>query len=176
MNLQLNDFELFGLPQQFALDAKQLAEHWKALQREAHPDRHAAAGEAARRVAMQWSARINEAYQRLRDPVRRAAYLCELRGEKVATQGAAAVPPEMLLRQMEWHEQLEQALEQADAHGAAEALVAEVAAAHREALQKLADMLDQQHDAAAAARQLQVLMFISRMDTTIRDRLDARGQ
>ena len=51
---------------------------WKELQREAHPDRFAAHGAAAQRLAMQWSVRINEAYQRLKDPLKRAAYLCEL--------------------------------------------------------------------------------------------------
>ena len=52
-SLQANDFELFGLPQQFALDRGQLDDTWKALQREAHPDRFAAEGAAAQRVAMQ---------------------------------------------------------------------------------------------------------------------------
>jgi len=70
-SLQANDFELFELPQQFALDRAQLDERWKAMQREAHPDRFAAEGAAAQRVAMQWSVRINEAYQRLKDPLRR---------------------------------------------------------------------------------------------------------
>ncbi len=52
-SLQANDFELFELPQQFALDRAQLDERWKALQREVHPDRFAAQGAAAQRVAMQ---------------------------------------------------------------------------------------------------------------------------
>ena len=76
ISLQANDFELFELPQQFALDRAQLDERWKALQREVHPDRFAAEGAAAQRVAMQWSVRINEAYQRLKDPLKRGAYLC----------------------------------------------------------------------------------------------------
>ena len=61
MNLQANDFELFGLPVQFAQDADAMAVRWKQLQREAHPDRFAVEGAAAQRVAMQWSVRINEA-------------------------------------------------------------------------------------------------------------------
>ena len=73
MNLQSTDFELFAVPARFAQDRAQLDARWKELQREVHPDRFAAQGAAAQRVAMQWSARINEAYQRLKDPQRRAA-------------------------------------------------------------------------------------------------------
>jgi molecular chaperone HscB len=64
VNLQSNDFELFGVPQQFAQDRAELDDRWKALQREAHPDKFASQGAAAQRVAMQYSVRINEAYQR----------------------------------------------------------------------------------------------------------------
>lgn len=66
MNLQSDDFELFGLPRKFAQERSQIDARWKELQREAHPDRFAAQGAAAQRVAMQWSVRINEAYQRLK--------------------------------------------------------------------------------------------------------------
>ena len=71
MNLQSTDFELFGIPVQFAQDRVQLDARWKELQREAHPDKFAAQGAAAQRVAMQWSVRINEAYQRLKNPIDR---------------------------------------------------------------------------------------------------------
>ena len=83
MNLQSNDFELFGVPQRFAQDRAALDARWKDLQREAHPDKFAAQGAAAQRVAMQWSVRINEAYQRLKDPLKRASYLCELNGAPI---------------------------------------------------------------------------------------------
>mgnify|MGYP000850413078 FL=1 len=73
MNLQSNDFELFDVSVRFGQDRVVLDTRWKALQREAHPDKFAAQGAAAQRVAMQWSVRINEAYQRLKDPIKRAA-------------------------------------------------------------------------------------------------------
>ena len=84
MNLQSNDFELFELPLvAYALDRTSLDDRWKNLQREVHPDRHAAADAQTQRQAMQWSVRINEAYQRLKDPLQRAAYLCELHGAPI---------------------------------------------------------------------------------------------
>ena len=54
INLQTNDFDLFDVPVRFEQDRAQLDARWKALQREAHPDRFAAEGAAAQRVAMQW--------------------------------------------------------------------------------------------------------------------------
>ena len=53
MNLQSNDFELFGLVERFAQDRPALDARWKELQRQAHPDKFAAQGAAAQRVAMQ---------------------------------------------------------------------------------------------------------------------------
>ena len=50
------------------------------LQGEVHPDRYAAAGETEQRLALQSSARVNEAYQALKDPVARAQYLLSLHG------------------------------------------------------------------------------------------------
>ena len=87
-----------------ALDAR-----WKDLQREAHPDKFAAQGAAAQRVAMQWSVRINEAYQRLKDPLKRAAYLCELRGAPINAENNTAMPAAFLMQQMEWREALDEA-------------------------------------------------------------------
>ena len=93
MNLQSDDFELFGLVQRFVQDRAAIDTRWKELQREAHPDKFAAQGAAAQRVAMQWSVRINEAYQRLKDPMRRAAYLCELHGAPIRAEDNTAMPP-----------------------------------------------------------------------------------
>src|SRR6478735_10700292 len=109
MNLNDTDFELFAVPATFAQDRAALDARWKELQREAHPDRFAAQGAAAQRVAMQWSVRINEAYQRLKDPLRRAALLCELRGAPIDAERNTAMPSEFLIEQMEWREALDDA-------------------------------------------------------------------
>ena len=81
INLTANDFDIFQLPQRFGIDLMVLEQSWKALQRQAHPDMHAQSHQAAQRLAMQWSVRVNEAYQRLKSPLKRAAYLCQLNGE-----------------------------------------------------------------------------------------------
>jgi molecular chaperone HscB len=73
MKLTSTDFELFGVPARFAQDRAELDTRWKQLQSAAHPDKFAAEGAAAQRVAMQWAVRVNEAYQRLKDPLQRAA-------------------------------------------------------------------------------------------------------
>jgi molecular chaperone HscB len=168
ISLQANDFALFELPQQFALDRGQLDARWKALQREAHPDRFAAEGAAAQRVAMQWSVRINEAYQRLKDPLKRAAYLCELQGVPVQAENNTAMPAAFLMQQMAWRE----ALEDADQLDALEALADEVAAERKTVQQAVAQLLDVQHDAPAAVGQVRALMFIERFAHEVDAKLD----
>ena len=168
MNLQSNDFELFGLAPQFAQDRGAIDARWKDLQREAHPDKFAAQGAAAQRVAMQWSVRINEAYQRLKDPLKRAAYLCELRGAAVNAENNTAMPPEFLMQQMDWREALDDAhsLEDLDNLGL------QVKLAMRDELLKCERFLDQLHDYLQAAQQVRALMFIERFERDVQARLD----
>ena len=92
MDLHSTDFELFGIPPRFSQDAGALDERWKDLQRQVHPDRFAGQGPAAQRVAAQWSARVNEAYRRLKEPLKRAAYLCELHGAALHAEDNTAMP------------------------------------------------------------------------------------
>ena len=56
MKLASDDFELFGVPRRFEQDRAVLDTRWRALQAEVHPDRYAAQGQAAQRLAMQWAA------------------------------------------------------------------------------------------------------------------------
>ncbi len=175
MNLQSNDFELFGLALRFEQDRAAIDDRWKDLQREAHPDRFAAQGAAAQRVAMQWSVRINEAYRRLKDPLRRAAYLCELHAAPVNAEDNTAMPAAFLMQQMEWREALD------DARGVSELaqLSTEVRAARRATLQECARLLDVERDYVAAVRQVRALMFIERFAGDVEakmDRIDAAEQ
>ncbi|MBB6558410.1 molecular chaperone HscB [Acidovorax soli] len=172
MNLQSDDFELFGLAQRFAQERSAIDARWKELQREAHPDKFAAQGAAAQRVAMQWSVRINEAYQRLKDPLRRAAYLCELRGAPIRAEDNTAMPAAFLMQQMEWRE----ALEDAEGEAALDALDDEVQQARRAALARCGQLLDEAGDATGAAREVRALMFIARFGDDIERRRDQLGQ
>ena len=172
MNLNDTDFELFGVPATFAQERPALDARWKDLQREAHPDRFAAQGPAAQRLAMQWSVRINEAYQRLKDPVRRAAYLCELHGAPVDAERNTAMPPAFLMQQMEWRE----ALDEAESPEAVARLREEVDAGRASALSSLGVLIDGQGDHPAAAQQVRALMFIERFAQDVEDRADRLGQ
>ena len=170
LNLGDNDFALFGLPERFALDRADLDERWRRLQGTAHPDRFAAEGAAAQRVAVQWSVRINEAYRRLREPLARAAYLCELRGAPIAAHSNTAMPGDFLMQQMAWRE----ALDDADSDAALAALEAEVQAAEADLLAQLATLLDGAVPSPAlAAERVRALMFIHRFRADLSRRLDA---
>jgi len=172
MKLDSDDFELFGIERRFALDRAALDVRWRALQAEVHPDRFASEGAAAQRVAMQWAVRVNEAYQRLKDPIKRAAYLCELHGARIEAENNTAMPTEFLMQQLEWREGLD------EAHGVAEveSIADEVQAHRRAALDRVQQTLDVARDFAQAAQQVRALMFIERFAHDIDRRLEALGQ
>lgn len=159
MNLQSTDFELFAVPPRFAQDAAQLDARWKELQRQVHPDKFAAQGAAAQRVAMQWSARINEAYRRLKDPLKRAAYLCELNGAPIDAESNTAMPAEFLMQQMELREAVDDAVDAA----AMDEIGRQSATLKREMILKLEQQMDAQHDWPAAAQTVRALMFLDRL-------------
>ena len=169
MKLDDDDFTLFDLPPRFALDRPTLDARWRALQGEVHPDRFAADGAAAQRLAMQWAVRVNEAYQRLKDPLRRAAYLCELRGAPVKAEDNTAMPANFLLQQMAWRE----ALDDAGGLAAVEALEQDLKRHERERLDALAAALDETGDSAAAVQQVRALMFVARFRQELERRLEA---
>jgi molecular chaperone HscB len=172
VNLQDNDFMLFGLREQFAQDRARIDARWKELQREAHPDRFAAQGAAAQRVAMQWSVRINEAYQRLKDPLKRATVLCELRGAPIDAERNTAMPSEFLVEQMEWRE----ALDDASDERALDTVAAQLNAARARILADIERLLDREGDASSAAQQVRALMFIERFAHDVELRFDQLGQ
>ena len=172
MKLASDDFELFGVPRRFEQDRAVLDARWRALQAEVHPDRYAAQGQAAQRLAMQWAVRVNEAYERLKDPLKRAAYLCELNGLPVDTESNTAMPGAFLVQQMEWREALDEARSADDVQGLAD----EVAARKTAAFDELRRTLDERGDIAAAAEQVRALMFVERFAEDIDHRLEALGQ
>ena len=169
MKLDSDDFELFGLPRRQSQHRAQLDERWRDLQAKVHPDRFASDGAVAQRLAMQWAVRVNEAYQRLKDPLRRAAYLCELQGASIDAENNTAMPAGFLMQQMEWREALDEARDPAQV----ESLHAAVGRHYDEALQLLQQTLDERLDYVAAAQQVRALMFVERFAADVDERLEA---
>jgi molecular chaperone HscB len=165
-SLSETDFVLFGLVERFAQDGAVLADKWKALQREAHPDKFAAHGASAQRLAMQWSVRINEGYQRLKDPLKRAAYLCELRGAPINAENNTAMPTAFLMQQIEWRE----AADDATSDGQIETLLAEVSALKQNLLAQCGRTLDEVNDPQAASQLVRSLMFIEKFESELVER------
>lgn len=163
-----DDFSLFGLPASFALDRNDLDVRRRQLQAEVHPDRFAADGAAAQRLAMQWAVRVNEAHQRLKDPLSRAAYLCELRGAPIDAERNTAMPVAFLMQQMSWRE----ALDEAGTLAEVEALAGQIDVGERSMLHELQTHLDDRGDAVAAAGVVRALMFVARFRQDIERRLD----
>jgi molecular chaperone HscB len=144
-----NHFELFGLPPAFRIDAATLERAYRDLQRAVHPDRYAGASDAQKRLALQASARVNDAYRTLRDPVDRAEYLLRLRDRDPASADRQ-LPVEFLTRQLERREAADEA---AGAHDARvlSALCADVRREAEGLSAEVARLLDS-GDRAAGAR------------------------
>jgi molecular chaperone HscB len=155
-----NHFELFGLEPQFRVDTAALDRAYRALQSDIHPDRHAAGSEEQQRIALQSSARVNEAYRTLKDPVARAEYLLSLHG--VADEGDRALSVEFLEQQLERREEASDAVEAEDV-AALDALVRDVRAEVRERENALAEILDRAHAWDGARSQVRELKFLAKL-------------
>lgn len=165
-------FALFGLPRRYAIDRAELDRLYREVQARVHPDKHAHLGDADRRVAMQWATQVNEAYQTLSDPLRRARYLLYLVGYDPKIETNTAMPPEFLVEQMELREAV------ADARAAGDAVQLdeqhrrmrkEMAAQHEE----LRQAIDEAHDPARAGEIVRQLMFHEKLLREIDEALEA---
>jgi molecular chaperone HscB len=117
-------FRVFGIATEFAIDLMDLETRYKEMTKVLHPDRFARADPQARRASLERSVQLNEAWQVLKDPVRRAEYLLSLQGIEVGEMAIVGksgqsgehatlpVPQVVLMEVLELREAL------ADAHAA----------------------------------------------------------
>ena len=164
-------FALFELQPGFNLDLDQLAVRYRELARGVHPDRFADASEREQRLALEQSASLNEAYQTLKSPAKRARYLLALKGGELPLE-VTVHDPEFLMQQMQWREALE------DAGGVQEldALDEEMLQARRRMLAECERLLDEARDPQAAVQRVRALMFVARFADDIERRRDQLGQ
>ena len=121
-----NYFQLFDLPVDFTLDQAKLGEHYRALQGELHPDRFASASDHEQRLAVQYSALVNEAYSTLRKPLARALYLLELGGLSAEDISGQQIDGGFLIMQMDLREKLDAMAELMDPDPVLDHVVTEI--------------------------------------------------
>ncbi len=114
LDFSKNYFALFELPEHYDLDAADLAERYRELQRVVHPDRFANASEQERRLAVQGASHINEAFETLKQPLSRARYMLALRGIDLNAKQETTSDAMFLMEQMELREALAEARAQDD--------------------------------------------------------------
>ena len=99
-----NYFEIFGIPVSYVVDLNQLSDINRELQKQFHPDRFAAQGDDATRMAMQKTSLINQAYDALKDSIARGQYLLKLKGIEMQGDTDTSMDPMFLMEQMEFRE------------------------------------------------------------------------
>lgn len=102
-----NHFQLLGLPVSYQVNQDELSKNYQALLRVVHPDRFASGTDQERRQAVQQAAAVNDAFQVLKDPLKRARYLLALQGGALDDESNTIMDTEFLMSQMELREELE---------------------------------------------------------------------
>jgi molecular chaperone HscB len=159
-------FELFGLQPAFSVDREALERAYREIQSRVHPDRFAHAGDAERRASLQWTTRVNEAYQALKNPVARASHLLALHGVDVAFETNTAMPADFLMQQMELREALEDATETRNA-GGLDALQRRIDADKQALEERLGEHIDKKKDYKGAADLVRELQFLHKLEAEI---------
>lgn len=161
MDYSRDFFELFGLTPRFDIDTVALDAAYRDLQAETHPDRFAHADAAEQRRAAQWSSHVNEAYRALKSPFERARYLLDRQGIDVLDPNNTRMPPEFLMRQMEWRETLAEAVGKSDS-AALDRLEAATRVEARQAIGVIGELIDARQDYATAAEALRQYRFMEK--------------
>lgn len=170
MDFRADHFALFGLNRGFRLDLSDLDSRYRDIQAQVHPDRFANAGEAERRMSMQWATHANEAYQTLKKPLERAKYLLHLDGHDIQAENNTAMPADFLIDQMEWREAVMDARHGGD-HHELEHLHNRLRGDITTRYQELGELLDDSGDLALATDRVRRLMFLEKLLHEIDDAL-----
>ncbi|MEE8109989.1 MAG: Fe-S protein assembly co-chaperone HscB [bacterium] len=100
-------FQFIGLPRLLQIDPKDLERRFYELSRKFHPDFYQSADDYERRLSLENSAILNQAYRALREPFARTEYLVKLvQGFEVEI--AASPPHELLEEVFEFNERLQE--------------------------------------------------------------------
>ena len=169
--MSLNYFQLFDLPETFAITLSTLETQYRKIQSSAHPDRYVTATAADKLKSMQLATLANEAYLTLKHPAKRAEYLLRLKGIDSLNDSNTAMPADFLMQQMEWREALEDASMAKDT-ASLEGLFNEMQAEANNLTAVLTDLIDTKKDYPAASETTRKLVFIDKVCADIQQAIE----
>jgi molecular chaperone HscB len=102
------------------------------LQQEFHPDRYASHSESEKRLAVQTASLINQAYDTLKSPLKRAQYLLELKQIDASQDSHITSDGAFLMEQIELREALSEVRDSADPFAALDSLRSGVESSYTE--------------------------------------------
>lgn len=107
LDLKQDYFALFGLNLGFDIDTRKLHSEQQRLQSTFHPDRFVNASEQDRRLSVQQAAWINQAYETLSNPVKRARYMLQINGVDTSDESETTSDTEFLMEQISIREEMD---------------------------------------------------------------------
>jgi len=161
----MNYFELFKFSPAFDIDTALLAERYRELQRAVHPDKFANDTDQQKLLSVQRTAQVNDGFQTLKDPIRRAEHMLSLRGIELSHETTTVKDTGFLMQQMEWREALEDIRDSADPQASIDELYQSFAQYRAQLTQQLTQLLtrEQAEDALLAADQVRKLKFMAKL-------------
>lgn len=122
MKLSSDFFEIFAIPVAWQVDSRQLQSRYLKLQQEFHPDRYASQSDTEKRLAVQTASLINQAYDTLKSPLKRAQYLLELKQIDASQDSHITSDGAFLMEQIELREALSEVRDSDDPFAALDSL------------------------------------------------------
>lgn len=161
----MNYFDLFNLEPAFDIDTALLAERYRELQRAVHPDKFANDTEQQKMLSVQRTAQINDGYQTLKNPLRRAEHMLSLRGIELSHETTTLKDGAFLMQQMEWREALEDIQHSQQPQDLIDELYDSFSEFESSLSVQLAKLLasNDQADALLAADQIRKLKFMAKL-------------
>ena len=169
----LNHFQLFAIEEHFTIDLNALSTVYQNLQKAVHPDKFAHASAQEQLISVQKSAQINDAYQILKQPLKRAEYLLTLRGVDMPNEQHTFGDTSFLMRQMELREMLEDVKHATDVENALEAAQDELAQEYQHHFNDMQTQIlaNNAKDNTLACNNLRKLKFYQKLNIEV-DRLE----
>ncbi|MDH3218983.1 MAG: Fe-S protein assembly co-chaperone HscB [Gammaproteobacteria bacterium] len=157
-----NFFELFGLSPVFDIDLACLHDAQRRLQASYHPDRFVGSTDQDKRLSVQMASRVNQAYETLRDPVKRSRYLLEINGARLPDDSETTSDTTFLMEQIELREELESCRHAEDALDRCDRIEARLARRADELAGEFVDCFEAKafEDALESSRKMQFIQRI----------------